>query len=82
MKTELINYASDQIMRLKEIEKDCQILIDIDKVRLLFEEWIEKNNECSKKDVDTFFRNVYQIVEAEIEIRELSQEQKSIWLTK
>lgn len=80
MKKEYETYVSKQFEVLNEMENSTYI--DIDKVHLLLDEWLEEQTEFCIADFDNFFWNVQQIIKAEIEIRISTPEYKKIWLTK
>lgn len=82
MKIELMSYISNEMARLKEMEKSTHICIDSDKIYLLVEEWMEKHDGFSMEELQYFFENVYQILYAELEIRKQESGCKGIWLTK
>lgn len=82
MNIELIGYILDELLQLKEMEKSIDVCVNMEKILLLLEEWIEKHRDFSKDELDRFFYNVRQMICAESEIRKIEVERKSIWLTK
>ncbi len=82
MKKELLSYISGQRSQLKEIENSNDIFIDFDRIDLLLEEWMVKYNRFTINELEIFFDNIRQIINAELEMRRTDSNCKGIWLTK
>ena len=52
MNIELIGYILDELLQLKEMEKSIDVCVNMEKILLLLEEWIEKHRDFSKDELE------------------------------
>lgn len=81
-KNEYVINAMNRFLKLSKLILNKNIEIDYDKIRWLTEEWLERNNKVDVIMLNDFCNNLETIVKEEIILREKSNNQNSIWLTK